>query len=161
MQDEKLFRAKISDFGLSHHMADGQTHVDISQGTEAYLPMEVFQEFHITKATDMYSLGLLMWEIFYGIFWFGVYATERKRKGCAIPGTAEPYSHVHRRFTFLVCYPIRCELTAVCEWQEPHKHISLPYESFLTEATHTNMSTRVLFVHASAISIQTVVIVSP
>lgn len=82
MQDEKLFRAKISDFGLSHHMADGQTHVDISQGTEAYLPMEVFQKFAITEATDVYSLGLLMWEIFYGIFWFTVWDAEKKRKGC-------------------------------------------------------------------------------
>lgn len=82
LQDEKLFRAKVSDFGLSHHMTGGQTHVDISQGTEAYLPMEVFQKFAITEATDVYSLGLLMWEIFYGIFWFTVWDAEKKRKGC-------------------------------------------------------------------------------
>ena len=82
VQDEKLFRAKVSDFGLSHHMTGGQTHVDISQGTEAYLPMEAFQKFAITEATDVYSLGLLMWEIFYGIFWFTVWDAEKKRKGC-------------------------------------------------------------------------------
>jgi serine/threonine protein kinase len=83
MQDEKRFRAKISDFGLSHHMSGGQTHVDISQGTEAYLPHEVFREFKITEATDVYSLGLLMWEMFYGIFWFSVYDAERTRRRCA------------------------------------------------------------------------------
>lgn len=49
-------------------MAAGQTHVNISQGTEAYLPVEVFKEFAITEATDVYSLGPLMWEIYYGIF---------------------------------------------------------------------------------------------
>lgn len=82
-QDEKLFRAKISDFGLSAHMTAGQTSVSISQGTEAYLPKEVFQNLAITEASDIYALGLLMWEIFYGIFWFIVWDTEKRRKKCA------------------------------------------------------------------------------
>ena len=42
----------------------------------------MFQKFAITEATDVYSLGLLMWEIFYGIFWFAVWDAEKKRKGC-------------------------------------------------------------------------------
>lgn len=83
VQDEKLFRAKISDFGLSAHMTAGQTSVSISQGTEAYLPKEVFQNLAITEASDIYALGLLMWEIFYGIFWFIVWDTEKRRKKCA------------------------------------------------------------------------------
>lgn len=83
VQDEKLFRAKISDFGLSAHMTAGQTHVNISQGTEAYLPKEVFQNLAVTEASDMYAMGLLMWEIFYGIFWFIVWDTEKRRKKCA------------------------------------------------------------------------------
>jgi serine/threonine protein kinase len=82
VQDEKLFRAKISDFGLSAHMTAGQTSVSISQGTEAYLPKEVFQNLAVTEASDIYALGLLMWEIFYGIFWFIVWDTEKRRKKC-------------------------------------------------------------------------------
>jgi serine/threonine protein kinase len=85
LQDEKLFRAKISDFGLSAHMTAGQTHVNISQGTEAYLPKEVFQNLAVTEASDIYAMGLLMWEIFYGIFWFIVWDTEKRRKKCAAP----------------------------------------------------------------------------
>jgi serine/threonine protein kinase len=85
VQDEKLFRAKISDFGLSAHMTAGQKQVNISQGTEAYLPKEVFQNLAVTEASDIYAMGLLMWEIFYGIFWFIVWDTEKRRKKCARP----------------------------------------------------------------------------
>lgn len=105
LQDEKLFRAKISDFGLSAHMTAGQTSVSISQGTEAYLPKEVFQNLAITEASDIYALGLLMWEIFYGIFWFIVWDAEKRRKKCdplplpaPVPLTCLPPSrHSHLR----------------------------------------------------------------
>lgn len=80
MQDEKQFRAKVSDFGLSAHMSAGETCVEISQGTEAYLPLEVFKEFAVTEASDIYALGLLMWEAYYGIFWFSVWDAEKKRR---------------------------------------------------------------------------------
>jgi serine/threonine protein kinase len=82
MQDEKLFRAKVSDFGLSQHMTAGQTHVNISQGSEAYLPMEVFTDFKITKASDVYALGVLMWEICYGVRWFTVWNQWQKKRRC-------------------------------------------------------------------------------
>lgn len=82
VQDEKRFRAKVSDFGLSAHMAAGQTSVEISHGTEAYLPLEVFKDLVVTQASDIYALGLLMWEIYYGIFWFGVWDAEKRRRKC-------------------------------------------------------------------------------
>jgi serine/threonine protein kinase len=83
MQDEKRFRAKVSDFGLSAHMAADQKCVEISHGTEAYLPLEVFQDLVVTEASDIYALGLVIWEIYYGIFWFSVWDAEKKRRKCA------------------------------------------------------------------------------
>jgi serine/threonine protein kinase len=80
VQDEKQFRAKVSDFGLSAHMSAGETSVEISQGTEAYLPLEVFENLAVTEASDIYALGLLMWEAYYGIFWFSVWDAEKKRR---------------------------------------------------------------------------------
>eukprot|EP00892_Ulva_mutabilis_P007987 jgi/Ulvmu1/5560/UM023_0097.1 len=80
LSDEKRFRAKVSDFGLSAHMAAGQTSVEISHGTEAYLPLEVFHDLVVTQASDIYALGLVMWEIYYGIFWFGVWDAEKRRR---------------------------------------------------------------------------------
>ena len=81
--DIKGFRAKISDFGLSQHMTKDQNYVLVSKGTEAYLPVEVFQNLALTEKSDVYAMGLLMWEIFYGIFWHAIYEEEKKRKGCA------------------------------------------------------------------------------
>lgn len=80
--DDKGFRAKISDFGLSQHMTKEQNYVLVSKGTEAYLPVEVFQHLALTEKSDVYALGLVMWEIFYGIFWHAIYEKEKKRKGC-------------------------------------------------------------------------------
>jgi serine/threonine protein kinase len=82
--DDKGFRAKISDFGLSQHMTKGQNYVLVSKGTEAYLPVEVFQQLALTEKSDVYALGLVMWEIFYGIFWHAIYEKEKQRKGCAL-----------------------------------------------------------------------------
>jgi serine/threonine protein kinase len=84
LQDEKLFRAKVSDFGLSAHMSAGETCVEISQGTEAYLPLEVFENLAVTEASDIYALGLLLWEAYYGIFWFSVWDAEKKRRKCVL-----------------------------------------------------------------------------
>ena len=96
VQDEKRFRAKVSDFGLSAHMAAGQTSVEISHGTEAYLPLEVFKDLVVTQASDIYALGLLMWEIYYGIFWFGVWDAEKRRRKCvaALPSADVSASRV-------------------------------------------------------------------
>jgi serine/threonine protein kinase len=84
--DSRGFRAKISDFGLSHHIARGQNpRVHVSMGTEAYLSPEVLKENAITQQSDVYALGLVMWEVFYGIFWHAVWESE-KRARCVLPG---------------------------------------------------------------------------
>ena len=95
--DDKGFRAKISDFGLSQHMTKDQHYVLVSKGTEAYLPMEVFKNLALTEKSDVYALGLLMWEIFYGIFWHAIYEKEKQRRQCApprVPVKAPVYTRV-------------------------------------------------------------------
>ena len=80
--DGKGFKAKISDFGLSQHMAKGQQEVLVSKGTEAYLSPEVVETFTISEASDVYAMGLLMWELWHGIFWHAMWAKEKKKRGC-------------------------------------------------------------------------------
>lgn len=88
----------MSDFGLSAHMSAGETCVEISQGTEAYLPLEVFENLAVTEASDIYALGLLMWEAYYGIFWFSVWDAEKKRRRCAHPmQTTAAAHHAHEK----------------------------------------------------------------
>lgn len=83
VQDERRFRAKLCDFGLSVHLTPGQAGAEPSQGTEAYLPLEALQRVEITPATEVYSLGLVLWEIYYGILWFSAWDGERRRRKCA------------------------------------------------------------------------------
>lgn len=131
VQDEKLFRAKISDFGLSAHMTAGQTHVNISQGTEAYLPKEVFQNLAVTEASDIYAMGLLMWEIFYGIFWFIVWDTEKRRKKYA----PAPIHRFQQLWWQLCC----------CMYRGCQMHIRLPAPRLVSGPAATALVTRILW----------------
>ena len=94
-KDEKGFRAKISDFGLSQHMTKDQEFVLVSKGSEAYLPAEVFRHLKLTEKSDVYSLGLVMWEIFYGIFWHAIHTVEKRKRGCAACLSCAPVSYTH------------------------------------------------------------------
>ncbi|GLI60535.1 hypothetical protein VaNZ11_002682 [Volvox africanus] len=60
-------RAKIADFGLARYKL--RTHLSthsLEAGTTPYLPPEVFdqQVKHLTDRSDVYSLGMIMWELF-------------------------------------------------------------------------------------------------
>jgi serine/threonine protein kinase len=79
--DERGFRAKISDFGLSHYIAHGQSDtVEVSMGTEAYLSPEAMRDFAITRHSDVYALGLVMWEVYHGVFWHAAWDAERCKR---------------------------------------------------------------------------------
>ena len=57
--------AQVSDFGLSMLMRPGQDHARaVQHGTLAYMPPELILEDAISFATDVYSFGILLWEMF-------------------------------------------------------------------------------------------------
>ncbi|KAG2500644.1 hypothetical protein HYH03_001411 [Edaphochlamys debaryana] len=57
--------AKVADFGLSTRMEHQETHLSSCfQGTLTHMAPEVMLEGRISKAADVYSFGILMWELF-------------------------------------------------------------------------------------------------
>ncbi|KAI8472037.1 MAG: hypothetical protein J3K34DRAFT_520076 [Monoraphidium minutum] len=65
---EPLLRsAKIADFGLSVRMPEGASHIsNLRQGTPFYVAPEVLHRGSVTKAADVYSFGVLLWEMYQG-----------------------------------------------------------------------------------------------
>ncbi|KAL6765546.1 kinase-like domain-containing protein [Haematococcus lacustris] len=58
---------KVGDFGLSHEHQEGQTHVSNKrQGTPYYTAPEVLLDGHMTKAADIFSLGVILHELYNG-----------------------------------------------------------------------------------------------
>ncbi|KAG2443736.1 hypothetical protein HXX76_002082 [Chlamydomonas incerta] len=57
--------AKVADFGLSTRMEHQETHLSSCfQGTLTHMAPEVMLEGRISKAADVYSFGILLWELF-------------------------------------------------------------------------------------------------
>ena len=84
LQDPRGFMAKLSDFGLSMKMAahDGQV-PGIKYGTVQYLAPEVLSTHIMTKRADVYSFGIIMWEVWHSRLFAEFYNIEKKkRKPC-------------------------------------------------------------------------------
>ncbi|KAI3431775.1 hypothetical protein D9Q98_010531 [Chlorella vulgaris] len=64
---QRDFTAKVGDFGLARIMDPGQ-HQLLTRtcGTIGYMPLERIQDSLLTKATDVYSFGVLCWEMLLG-----------------------------------------------------------------------------------------------
>ncbi|GIL62465.1 hypothetical protein Vafri_16694 [Volvox africanus] len=57
--------AKVSDFGLSLRIDNDATHVsNMYQGTTAFMAPELLLHGRVSKASDVYSFGILMWELY-------------------------------------------------------------------------------------------------
>ncbi|KAG2501254.1 hypothetical protein HYH03_001061 [Edaphochlamys debaryana] len=58
------FAAKIADFGLARHL-DIRTKIQTrTYGTLTHMPAETLRDGVISKATDVYSLGVLLWQLY-------------------------------------------------------------------------------------------------
>ncbi|KAG2499102.1 hypothetical protein HYH03_003285 [Edaphochlamys debaryana] len=61
------FCLKVADFGLSVRMAEGESHLsNLFQGTPYYCAPEVLLSGKIAKSADLYSLGIMLWELQHG-----------------------------------------------------------------------------------------------
>ncbi|GAX77869.1 hypothetical protein CEUSTIGMA_g5311.t1 [Chlamydomonas eustigma] len=67
---------KIVDFGLSKSIHGNMTHVSgIKQGTPLYAAPEILREARTSKAADVYSFGVIMWELYHNTLAYYQYAT--------------------------------------------------------------------------------------
>ncbi|KXZ47489.1 hypothetical protein GPECTOR_35g927 [Gonium pectorale] len=58
------FCLKLADFGLSVRMAEGESHMsNLFQGSPYYCAPEVVLSGKVSKSADMYSLGIMLWEL--------------------------------------------------------------------------------------------------
>eukprot|EP00775_Hariotina_reticulata_P003853 gene3853-4110_t len=58
--------AKVADFGLAVRMDCMDTHVSAFQGTMSHMAPEALLHGRISKAADVYSYGITLWELFTG-----------------------------------------------------------------------------------------------
>ncbi|KAK9810348.1 hypothetical protein WJX72_009180 [[Myrmecia] bisecta] len=64
--DDRPFSAKVSDFGLSRiHIGTGAVATE-TYGTVTHMPPELLSEGRLSKAADVYSFGVLLWELYTG-----------------------------------------------------------------------------------------------
>ncbi|KAL0035971.1 hypothetical protein WJX77_009876 [Trebouxia sp. C0004] len=65
--DPRGFMCKLADFGLSRVLDLDMTHISThTYGTISYMPPELLSQGKMTRAADVYSFGMLMWEMYTG-----------------------------------------------------------------------------------------------
>lgn len=83
--DERGWIGKIADFGLSVKIKRGEQHVSgIQHGTEGYVAPEVLQTRRMVKASDVYSFGIIMWEMWHARLYYEEYRHAQRRM-CVLP----------------------------------------------------------------------------
>ncbi|MEW5298224.1 MAG: hypothetical protein WDW36_001371 [Sanguina aurantia] len=65
--DSRGFVAKVADFGLSVRIDPMETHISNSfQGTVTHMAPEILMKGRLSKSSDVYSFGILLWELYTG-----------------------------------------------------------------------------------------------
>ena len=95
-------RVRIMDFGLAVQLADGSVH-EVA-GTPAYMAPEQFTGGRVTEQTDLYALGLVLYELFGGQA-FAASATWEERK--SLPDTLTLGPGVDPRITEVLVACVR------------------------------------------------------
>eukprot|EP00884_Botryococcus_braunii_P005691 jgi/Botrbrau1/15122/Bobra.0283s0001.1 len=63
--DPRRYICKLTDFGLSRVLGDLASHVSTrTYGTISFMPPELIRDAKLSKAADVYSFGVLMWETY-------------------------------------------------------------------------------------------------
>jgi serine/threonine protein kinase len=84
--DERGWIGKIADFGLSVKIKRGEQHVSgIQHGTEGYVAPEVLQTRRMVKASDVYSFGIIMWELWHARLYYEEHRNAVKRMCVSSP----------------------------------------------------------------------------
>ncbi|GIL88731.1 hypothetical protein Vretifemale_16581 [Volvox reticuliferus] len=61
------YTAKIADFGLALKLKAGESHIsNIRRGTPLYIASELVEDGRATTASDLYSFGVILWELLHG-----------------------------------------------------------------------------------------------
>ncbi|GAX82902.1 hypothetical protein CEUSTIGMA_g10328.t1 [Chlamydomonas eustigma] len=59
--------AKVADFGLSKILNVDKSHLSgVRSGTPLYVALEIMRDGKTSKAADVYSFGVMMWELYHG-----------------------------------------------------------------------------------------------
>ncbi|GMH43068.1 hypothetical protein BSKO_10990 [Bryopsis sp. KO-2023] len=65
--DPRGYVAKVADFGLSRQMISDRSHLSTSSfGTVTHMPPEVLMQGHLSLKADVYSFGMILWEMVAG-----------------------------------------------------------------------------------------------
>jgi serine/threonine-protein kinase len=57
------FKVKVMDFGIAHFRSSSMTQTGVAMGTPSYISPELLQGHEVTPATDIYSLGVVLYEL--------------------------------------------------------------------------------------------------
>ena len=58
----------MADFGLSLSLKCDKSHVSgVRHGTPLYIAPEIIKDSKLSKAVDLYSFGVILWELYHGV----------------------------------------------------------------------------------------------
>jgi len=97
--------AKVSDFGMSAHLAPEETHVsNVTSGTVTHMAPEILLTGKLSKAADVYAFGILLYEMFSGARAFEGQTMQQVIHGVSTKGMRPRFpSSVPVRIVELAC----------------------------------------------------------
>ena len=62
-----MIHPQVADFGMSMNIRDNHSHVSgVRHGTPLYVAPEILKNGKASKSADVYSFGVILWELFHG-----------------------------------------------------------------------------------------------